>query len=102
MEYVYAALMLHEAEKDINEENVKKVLTAAGVKVDDARVKALVASLDGVDIEDAMSKATVATASAAAPAPTEEKKEESKEEAKEEEDEKSEEEAAEGLSSLFG
>jgi len=34
MEYVYGALVLHAAGKPVNEENLKKVLTAAGVKVD--------------------------------------------------------------------
>ena len=102
MEYVYAALMLHEAKKEINEGNVKKVLTAAGVKADDSKIKALVASLEGVDINDALSKAAVAPTPAAAPAaPAEGKADEKKEEAPAEEG-KTEEEAAEGLSSLFG
>ncbi|MCD4740788.1 50S ribosomal protein P1 [archaeon] len=101
MEYVYAALMLHEAKKEINESNVKKVLTAAGVKTDEARIKALVASLDGVDIEDAISKAAVAAAPTAAPAAAPVDAKEEKDEAPKEE-EKTEEEAAEGLSSLFG
>jgi len=99
MEYVYAALMLHEAKKEINEENVTKVLTAAGVKADDARVKALVASLDGVNIDDAISKAAV-TAAPAAAAPAQAKAADEKKEEKKEE--KTQEEAAEGLSSLFG
>jgi len=105
MEYVYAALLLHKAQKEINEANVKKVLEAAGVKVDDAKVKALVSALEEVDIEEAISKTpAVAVAGAAAPAeagaaPAEEKKEEEK---KEEEAEKKEEEAAAGLSALFG
>ena len=53
MEYVYAALLVHKAGQPVTEDSVKKVLEAAGVKVDDARVKALVAALDGVNIEDA-------------------------------------------------
>ena len=57
MEYVYAAMLLHAAEKDIDEKAVGAILKAAGVKADDARVKALVASLDGVDISDAMTQA---------------------------------------------
>ncbi|MCD6523167.1 MAG: 50S ribosomal protein P1 [Candidatus Diapherotrites archaeon] len=102
MEYVYTALLLHAAGKEINEENVKKVLEAADIKVDDAKVKALVASLDGVDIEEAISKAAV-TAAAPAPAPAgEAPKEEKKEEKKEEEKGKTEEEAAAGLGALFG
>jgi large subunit ribosomal protein L12 len=105
MEYVYSAMLLHSAGKKITEENVKKVLTAAGAKPDDARIKELVASLDGVNIEDAIKTATaMPVAAAAAPAqaapetPAEEKKEEKKKEKKEE---VSEEEAAAGLSALF-
>ncbi|MCS5574090.1 MAG: 50S ribosomal protein P1 [Candidatus Poseidoniales archaeon] len=65
MEYVYAAMMLHSAEKDIDEKAVGAVLKAAGVKADDARVKALVASLASVDIGEAMSQAIAAPAAAA-------------------------------------
>ena len=49
MEYVYAAMLLHSAEKTIDDDAVSAVLKAAGVDVDAARVKALVASLSGVD-----------------------------------------------------
>jgi large subunit ribosomal protein L12 len=100
MEYVYSAMLLHSAGQPVNEENVKKVLTAAGVKVDAGRVKALVASLEGVNIDEAIKNATaipVATAPAAAAAPAE-KKEKKKEEKKEE---VSQDEAAAGLSALF-
>ena len=98
-------MLLHSAGKEITEENVKKVLTAAGVDADDARIKALTASLDGVDIEEAIKNA--AAAPAAAPAASgesssEEKKEEKEEEEEEEEEDVSEEEAAEGLGALFG
>ncbi|MFO8077746.1 MAG: 50S ribosomal protein P1 [Thermoplasmatota archaeon] len=105
MEYIYSAMLLHSAGKEISEENIKKILTAAGVKADDARIKALTASLDGVDIEEAIKSAAAAPV-AAAPAASgetassEDKKEEKKEE--EEEEEVSEEEAAEGLGALFG
>jgi large subunit ribosomal protein L12 len=69
MEYIYAALLLHKAGKPIKEESVKAVLTAAGIAVDDARIKALVAALDGVNIDEAISKAAAApVAVAAAPA----------------------------------
>jgi large subunit ribosomal protein L12 len=98
MEYVYSAMLLHSAGQPVNEENVKKVLTAAGVKVDAGRVKALVASLEGVNIDEAIKTATaipVAPVAAAAPA---EKKEKKKEEKKEE---VSQDEAAAGLSALF-
>lgn len=106
MEYVYAAMLLHSAGKKINEDSVKKVLDATGAKADDARVKALVASLKDVSIEDAISKAAAAPVAAAPAAGGAERaaaKGEKKEEKKsEEEEKKTEEEAASGLSSLFG
>ena len=57
MEYIYAALLLHKAGKKIDENGVKAVLTAAGVAADESRIKALIAALDGVNIEEAISKA---------------------------------------------
>jgi len=105
MEYIYSAMLLHSAGKEITEDGIKKVLTAAGVKADDARIKALTASLEGVNIEEAIKSAAVPVA--AAPVKSEkpsssgkEKKEEKKKE--EEEEEVSEEEAAAGLGALFG
>lgn len=108
MEYIYSAMLLHSAGKEITEENIKKVLTAAGVKVDDARIKALTASLEGVDIEEAIKSAAVAPVAAApaaageAASSAEEKKEEKKKKEEEEEEAVSEEEAAAGLGALFG
>jgi large subunit ribosomal protein L12 len=101
LKYVYAALLLHSSSKEINEENMKKVLTSAGIKVEDARVKALTAALSEIDIEEALkTTATVTSAQPAAaqeaPAAEEKKKEEPKGE------EKKEEEALEGLGALFG
>jgi large subunit ribosomal protein L12 len=100
MEYIYSAMLLHKAGKEITEDAVKKVLTAAGVTVDDARVKSLVAALDGVNIEEAIAKAAVAAPVAAAPAaaPAEAKKEEKSEETEKKEAES----AAAGLGALFG
>ncbi len=99
MEYVYAAMLIHKAGGKIEEHSVKKVLEAAGVKVDDTRVKALVAALDGVNIDEAVAKAAVAAPVAvAAPSAAHEKKEEKKPQ----EEKKSEEEAAAGLGALFG
>lgn len=101
MNYVYAALLLHSAGKEVNEEHVKKVVSSTGEHVDEAKVKALVAALEGVDIADVVSKAampTAAVAVAAAPAAAE-KKDEGPSEA---ELEKKAEEAAGGLASLFG
>jgi large subunit ribosomal protein L12 len=97
MEYVYSAMLLHSAGQPVNEENVKKVLTAAGVKTDAARVKALVASLEGVNIDEAIKSATAIPVAAPVAAPAE-KKEKKKEEKKEE---VSQDEAAAGLSALF-
>ena len=74
-------MILHSAEKDINEENVKGIIEAAGIDADDARIKALIAALEDVDIEEAIETAAVE---------------------EEEEEEASEEEAAAGLGALFG
>ena len=99
MEYVYAALLLHSAGGKITEDSVKKILTAAGVKTDEPRVKALVAALSEIKIEDAL-KAAQAMPVAAAPAAAAEGK---KEEKKAAEDEKKKgEEALAGLGALFG
>ena len=100
MEYIYAAMILHSAEKDINEENVKGIIEAAGIDADDARIKALIAALEDVDIDEAMeTTAMAAAAPAAAPAAAEVVEEEEEEE---EEEEASEEVAAAGLGALFG
>ena len=103
MEYIYSAMILHSAGKEITEDAVSGILKAAGVEPDAARVKALTASLEGVDIEEAMKTAVAApvaaaapAAAAAAPAAEEKKEEEPEEEAVSEED------AAAGLGALFG
>ena len=69
MEYIYSAMLLHKAGKDITEDAVKAVLLAAGVTVDESRVKALVAALQGVNIEEAIQKAAAAPVAVAAAAP---------------------------------
>ncbi len=106
MELVYAALTLHEAGKEVNEENLDAIVDAADLDVEDSEVKALVAALEDVDIEEAMETAVATGGGAAQPAPSAEEPEEQEEapeeeEAAEEEEEASEEEAAEGLGSLF-
>ncbi|MBI5036269.1 50S ribosomal protein P1 [Candidatus Micrarchaeota archaeon] len=99
MKDVYAALLLHKAGKQISEENVKKVLAAAGVQEDDTKIKALCVALQGVNIDEALKQAAVVAAApavgGAAPAKAEAKEEEKSEEKKEEE-------AAQGLAALFG
>jgi large subunit ribosomal protein L12 len=110
MEYVYAALLLHKLKQNITEDSIKNVVQAAGVTPDDVRVKALVAALSEVKIDEALKAAPVAVAGAAAPAaagpaaggggatgPAA-----GGGEAPPKEEEKKEEEALEGLSSLFG
>ena len=94
MEYTYAALLLHKLGKEVNEENVKSVVAAAGAEVDESKVKSLVASLKGVDIAKELESASLVAASPAS-APAEEKKVEKPKEEKKEA-------AAEGLSALFG
>ncbi|PIN79495.1 50S ribosomal protein P1 [Candidatus Woesearchaeota archaeon CG10_big_fil_rev_8_21_14_0_10_34_8] len=99
MEYVYAAMLLHKAGQKVDEASVKKVLEAAGVKADETRVKALVAALDGVNIDEAIEKASVATVAASSgEAPAEGKKEETKKEEKKVDEGA----AAAGLGALFG
>jgi large subunit ribosomal protein L12 len=106
MEYIYAAMLLHKAGKEINEANLTQVLTTAGINADTIRVKALIASLAEVKIDEAiksaptMMAAPAAAAPAAAPAAEAKPKEDEK---KKKEDEKQKEEAAlEGLGALFG
>ena len=100
MEYVYAAMLLHSAETEIDEKAVTAVLKAAGVSADSARVKALVASLSGVDIAEAMATAVAAPAAAApAAAAASASEAPAAEEAEEEEEEAG---GFEGLGSLFG
>lgn len=99
MEYMYAAMLLHSAGKDISEDAVTNTLTAAGVSADSSRVKALCAALADVDIEEALKAPVFAAgaAPAAAPAAVEEAPAEEPEE-----EEKEEEEDLQGLGALFG
>lgn len=99
MNYIYAALLLHSAGKPVNEEGLKSVVTATGSQPDASRIKAMVSALEGVNIDEAVSKAAmpVAAAAPAAAAPAEKKAEVSAEEEK-----KKAEEAVEGLGALFG
>ena len=45
MEYVYAALLLDAAGKEINEKSIEDVVKAAGMQPDAAQAKAVAASL---------------------------------------------------------
>lgn len=95
MEYIHAALILHKAGKEINEENIKKIIEAAGITVDEAKIKTLVTSLKEVSIDDVLKEGISIAAAPASEGKVEEKKEEQKEEKKEEA-------ATEGLAALFG
>jgi len=95
MENIYAALLLHKLGKDVNEENLKKILVAAGAEVDEGKIKSLIASLKGVDIGKELESASLVAAAPVVASGAEEKKEEKPKEEKKEA-------AAEGLSALFG
>ena len=96
MENIYAALLLHKSGKEVNEDNVKKVVAATGVDVDESKIKSLVASLKGVDIDKELENASIVSAApAAGETPAADKKPEAPKEEKKEA-------AAEGLSALFG
>ena len=101
--YMYAALLLHKAGKPINEENLTGVVKAAGVDVDEVKVKALASALGEINVDEALKNASAmavaapAATSAATPAAGAAKAEE-----KPKEEEKKEEEALAGLASLFG
>lgn len=106
MEYIYAALLLHRLQQPITEENLKKVIAAAGVTPNEVKVKALVSALSEINIDKAIKNATLTplvapTSAPAAAAPTQAPSAApTKEEKKEEE--KKEEEALAGLAALFG
>lgn len=98
MELIYAAMLLHKAGKEVNQENLKKVIHAAGISKDDAQIKALVAALDGVDIDKVIKEAAVMPV--AAPHSGGEKPADKKEEKKEEKVDEGK--AIAGLGALFG
>lgn len=101
MKMVYAALLLHSLGKEVDEAGIKKVMEAAGAKVEASEIKALVANLKEVNIEEAIKGASLMQSAPAAAAP-EEKGEAKKEEKEEEKAEEKAEEAAAGLGALFG
>ncbi|AGB37441.1 50S ribosomal protein P1 [Natronococcus occultus] len=114
MEYVYAALILNETGEEITEDNLTDVLDAAGVDVEESRVKALVAALEDVDIDEAVDEAAAVPAAggaaAGAAAADEGAADEDADEADEadaaeeddDDDDEDEEAGGEGLGELFG
>jgi large subunit ribosomal protein L12 len=115
MEYVYAALILNETGAEISESNLTDVLEAAGVDVEESRVKALVAALEDVDIDEAVEQAAAVPAATGGAAGGEvepaddggDEEEEAEEPAADEgddddEDDGDDEASGEGLGELFG
>ncbi len=95
MEYIYGALLLHKLGKPVNAESLTKVIQATGAEADESKIKSLIASLEGVDINAELANAsTIAVAPGAGSGTQSEAKEEKKEEKPAE--------SAAGLSSLFG
>ena len=102
MEYIYAALLLHRFKKEINEQNIKKIVEATGETPDEVKIKALISALSEVNIDEALKSATF-TPTTTQPTSTTTTPETAKEKEKEKPaEEKKEEEALAGLSSLFG
>ncbi len=99
LEYIYAIWLLYEAKKEINADNIKKVLTSVGIEPNDAMINAVLASLQGVDLDKTKEESLPCTPVQASPQQVEQKKEEKQEKKVEE---KKEEQALEGLASLFG
>ncbi|MHA1344864.1 MAG: 50S ribosomal protein P1 [Candidatus Heimdallarchaeaceae archaeon] len=102
MEYVYTALVLHELGEKITQTKVKGILEAAGATVDDSRIKALVAALKEVDIEEALKTAVMSAAAAPTAAPAGAAKEAAAPAKKEKAEKEPEEDTDLGLSALFG
>ena len=100
MEYIYAALLLDAAGKEISEKSLAEVVKAAGLAPDEAMAKSVATSLKSVNIKDVIKNAQNVQVAAPVAAPAAGKKESKKEEAAEEK--VSEEQAAGGLASLFG
>ena len=91
---------MHKQKKEVNEANITSVIKASGAAVNEAQVKALVAALADVNIDEAIKAAPVAVAAAPAAVSSSGGKEEKKE--VETPSAKTEEQAMEGLSALFG
>lgn len=95
MEYIYAALLLHKLGQELNEDNLKKVISATGAQADESKIKVLMASLKDVNIDEQLANAPLMTsAPVGGVIGAEESAKEEKKEPKAE--------AAEGLSALFG
>ncbi|MEM0476088.1 MAG: 50S ribosomal protein P1 [Candidatus Aenigmatarchaeota archaeon] len=102
MEYIYAALLLHSAKKEITEENLRNVLTAAGVPINEAKLKSLVESLKNINIDDVIKSASSTSIPIQVQTTTQTSTETKTEEKKKEDSKAAEEQAVAGLAALFG
>ncbi|MEK9635157.1 MAG: 50S ribosomal protein P1 [Candidatus Woesearchaeota archaeon] len=103
MEYIYGAMLLHKAGKEITSEALTATLKAAGIDVDEARVKATASALKDVDIEKVIAETQIASSAPAAAAPAAAASEApAAAPAAEEKASASDEEVSQGLGALFG
>jgi large subunit ribosomal protein L12 len=104
LEYLHAALVLHETGKEISEKSIGAIIKAAGGKPDESKIKALVATLTSIDIDEAIKGASLmATAVPGSSSSTHSPEDSSKGTEKEESEKEDEDEGDDlGLSSLFG
>ena len=103
MEYIYGAMLLHKAGKEITSEALTATLKAAGIDVDEARVKAIASALKDVDIEKVIAETQIASSAPAAAAPAAAASEApAAAPAEEEKASASDEEVSQGLGALFG
>ena len=100
MQYLHAALVLHTSGKKITEKGIDAIIKSAGGKPDEGKIKALVSTLESVDIDEAIKGASFMTAAAPAATTATAGKESAEETAEVEEEEDEGDDL--GLSSLFG
>jgi len=59
MQYLHAALVLHSSGKEVSEKGIMSIIKAAGGTPDQGKIKALVATLESIDIEEAIKGASL-------------------------------------------
>ena len=103
LQYLHAALVLHTSGKEISEKGIEAIIKATGDKPDEGKIKALVSTLESVDIDEAIKGASFATTAAPGAAGKADAGKETSDVSTEVEEEEEEEEGDDlGLSSLFG
>jgi large subunit ribosomal protein L12 len=100
MQYLHAALVLHTSGKKITQKGIDAIIKSAGGKPDEGKIKALVSTLESVDIDEAIKGASFMTSAAPAASSVDTGKESVEETAEAEEEEAEGDDL--GLSSLFG